>query len=79
MYARITDSNGSIVTIVNWKVVTQEKGQTLDRFIDSNGNVYLERPQKEVIDGIELINKLRIKAESFYQIQGIGISIGRTE
>lgn len=79
MYARITDSNGNIVTIVNWKVVTQEKGQTLDRFIDSNGNIYLERPQKEVIDSMELINKLRIKAESFYQIQGIGISIGRTE
>ncbi|MEH2005815.1 hypothetical protein [Nostoc sp.] len=79
MYARITDSNGNIVTIVNWKVVTHENGQILDRFIDSNGNIYLERPQKEVIDGIELINKLRIKAESFYQIQGIGISIGRTE
>ncbi|MEH2309448.1 hypothetical protein [Nostoc sp.] len=79
MYARITDSNGNIVTIVNWKVVTQEKGQTLDRFIDSNGNIYLERPQSEVIDGIEIINALTIGAESFYQMQGLGISIGRTE
>ncbi|BBD65039.1 hypothetical protein NIES4072_12970 [Nostoc commune NIES-4072] len=79
MFARITDSNGSIVTIVDRKVVTHQNGQIIDRFIDKNGNIYLERPQSEVIDGIEIINALRIGAESFYQMQGLGISIGRTE
>jgi len=77
MFARITDSNGTIVTIVDWKVVTHENGQIIDRFIDKNGNIYLQRPHNEVIGLIEL-NELRIKAESLYQIQGIGISIGRT-
>ncbi|MBD2514102.1 hypothetical protein H6G93_03605 [Nostoc sp. FACHB-973] len=79
MFARIIDSNGSIVTIVDWKVVTHENGQIIDRFIDKNGNIYLERPHNEFIDGIKLISELRIKAESFYQMQGIGIWIGRTE
>ncbi|MBN3882700.1 MAG: hypothetical protein V7K64_32825 [Nostoc sp.] len=78
MFARITDSNENIVTIVDWQVVTQEKGQIIDRFIDSNGNIYLERPHKEFIDAIELMN-IGSKAESFYQMQKIGISIGRTQ
>ncbi|WP_335106163.1 hypothetical protein [Nostoc sp.] len=46
MFARITDSNGNIVTIINWKVVTHENGQILDRFIGSNGN-HLPRTSSE--------------------------------
>lgn len=69
MFARITDAtNGNIVTIVDWQVVTHENGQIIDRFIDTNGNIYLERPHSKVIDVIELINKLKIGTESFYYL-----------
>jgi hypothetical protein len=58
--------------------MTLQSGQVLDRSIDGNGNLYLEKPHSEVIDGIELMNHLRAGANTFYQMQGLGIQIGRT-
>ncbi|MBE9198734.1 MULTISPECIES: hypothetical protein [unclassified Nodularia (in: cyanobacteria)] len=58
--------------------MTQNDGQVLDSFIDNNGNLYLGRPHNEVIDVIELIDKLRKGVENFYQIQGFEIALGRT-
>jgi hypothetical protein len=62
-----------LIAVVNWQVVTLQSSQVLDRFIDGNGNLCLERPHSEVIDGIELMNHLRAGANTFCQMQELGI------
>lgn len=69
MFASIVDSQGNLVAVVNWQVETQDNGQVVDRFVDDNGNIFLERPQDELIDGIALINHLTSGANRFYQMQ----------
>jgi len=78
MLAKIIDSQGNLITIVNKQVVTLQSGQVLDRFIDGNNNIYLERPHNEVIDGIELMNRLIVGANTFYGMQGVKIQMGQT-
>ncbi|WP_190652447.1 MULTISPECIES: hypothetical protein [Leptolyngbya] len=78
MFASITDSQGNLVTVIDWKVVTLDNGKMHDLFIDRNDNIYLERPHNDTIDAIELINCLRVGLNNFYQMQGLQIHLGRT-
>lgn len=76
MFAKIIDSQGQLVTVVYWQIVTLEDGQILDRFIDSNDNLYLERPHNDLFNEIDM-NYLVIGVQNFYQIQGFTIQQGR--
>lgn len=73
------DSQGNLITVVDRKVEIQQDGQMLDRFIDRNNNVYLERPHNEEFDATELISSLKDGAIKFYQLQSVRVDIGRVD
>lgn len=77
MLIRVVDSEKNLIASIEWQVYTDVNGQLLERFIDSQGNVYLEEPRKEVRDCISLMEELKTKAIDFYQIPNLFIEIGR--
>jgi len=70
MIAKIIDSQGNLVAVVKKQTISQGNGQVLDRFIDQNGNLYLEVKHSDTIDGEFLMNRFIAGASLFYQIEG---------
>jgi len=77
MLIRVVDSKKNLIASIEWQVYTDVNGQLLERFIDNQGNVYLEEPRKEFRDCISLMEELKTKAIDFYQIPNLFIEIGR--
>ncbi|WP_017295324.1 hypothetical protein [Geminocystis herdmanii] len=79
MFAQINDSQGKFITNLYWKVITKDSASISDCFIDDNKNIYFEREHCEFIDGIAIINLIKDKAKTFYNLADIQISLGRTK
>ncbi|HLP91092.1 MAG TPA: hypothetical protein VK184_21240 [Nostocaceae cyanobacterium] len=81
MFARITDSQGNLVTIVDWQIVTINN-EKLDRFVDRNGNLYFERPHSNLLvnndTNTDIMSCLQEEAKRLYKLDGLVVEIGRT-